>query len=322
MRRMWGPAAARGGTDSAIAAWARTATATLCRGTSDVYRVGVALIEGGGRRLQFTASDRLEADTRGVGGPGGEPVQGRVWCYIDAYDDVPLNTAVRTGGSVVGTLDELAGAYPAFVDRQRATDTQSLAALPLLAAGQSIGAVVLFFDQPQRFDSPRLRELTDTIAALSAELRRAQRLQARESPTLADVPSPPDAVVETFEVPQHPAAVSEARRSLRATLAGWSVSDEVADAAVLCLSELVTNALMHTVGGCSVRVLFDRGVLTLAVRDAGSAPSASVHLPDEFLQVHGRGLQIVDALAQRWGSELDSLGTTVWCTFDTDFFTD
>lgn len=314
---MWGPGAASNGTDSAIAAWARTATATLC-GTSDVYRVGVALIEGGGRRLQFTASDRLEA---GAGGSGGEPVEGRVWCYIDAYDDVPLNTAVRTGGSVVGTLDELAGTYPVFVDRQRATDTQALASLPLLAAGQSIGAVVLFFDQPQRFDAPRLRELTDTVAALAAELRRAQRLQARESPTLVDEPAPTDAVVETFEVPQHPAAVSEARRSLRATLAEWSVRDELADAAVLCLSELVTNALMHTAGGCSVRVLLDRGVLTLAVRDAGPAVSASVHLPDEFLHVHGRGLQIVEALAQRWGSELDSLGTTVWCTFDTDALT-
>jgi anti-sigma regulatory factor (Ser/Thr protein kinase) len=298
-----------------VAAWARTATATL-RGTRDVYRVGVALIEGGGRRLRFTASDRLEAGAGG-GGPGGEAVDGGAWCYIDAYDDVPLNTAVRTGGPVVGALDELADSYPAFVARQRATDTRALAALPLLAAGQPIGAVVLFFDQPQWFDDHRVRELTDTVAGLAAELRRAQRLQTRGSATFTDEPAPSDAVVETFEVPQHPAAVSVARRSLRATLTEWSVGDEVLDAAVLCLSELVTNALMHTAGGCSVRILFERGVLTVAVRDGGPAVGASVQLPDEFLHVHGRGLQIVEALAQRWGSELDSVGTTVWCTFET-----
>jgi anti-sigma regulatory factor (Ser/Thr protein kinase) len=314
---MWGPGAARGGTDSAVAAWAHTATATL-RGTRDVYRVGVALIEGGGRRLQFTASDRLEAGARGVGGPGGEAVDDRVWCYIDAYDDVPLNTAVRTGGPVVGALDELADSYPVFVARQRSTGTRALAALPMLAAGQPIGAVVLFFDQPQRFDDHRVHELTCTVAGLAAELRRAQRLQARESATFADEPAPTDTVVVTFEVPQHAAAVSEARRSLRATLTEWSVGDDVTDSAVLCLSELVTNALMHTAGGCSVRILFERGVLTLAVRDGGPAVGASVQLPDEFLHVHGRGLQIVEALAQRWGSELDSVGTTVWCTFETE----
>jgi anti-sigma regulatory factor (Ser/Thr protein kinase) len=314
---MWGRGAARGGTDSAVAAWARTATATL-RATRDVYRVGVALTEGGGRRLHFTASDRLEAGDGGVGASDGEAVDGGVWCYIDAYDDVPLNTTVRTGEPVVGGLDELAASYPVFVARQRATDTLALAALPLLAAGRPIGAVVLFFDQPQRFDDHRVHELTCTVAGLAAELRRAQRLQARESATFADEPAPTDTVVVTFEVPQHAAAVSEARRSLRATLTEWSVGDDVTDSAVLCLSELVTNALMHTAGGCSVRTLFERGVLTLAVRDGGPAVGASVQLPDEFLHVHGRGLQIVEALAQRWGSELDSVGTTVWCTFETE----
>ena len=57
--------------------------------------------------------------------------------------------------------------------------------------------------------------------------------------------------------------------------------------------------------------MLDAGVLTTTVRDGGSAVVASTLLADP-LDVHGRGLQLVDALATRWGSELDAVGTTVW----------
>ena len=54
-----------------------------------VHRAGLALAEGGGRRLLFCASDR--DNDRAVD-----------WCEIDAYDHVPLNHSVRTGEPVVG----------------------------------------------------------------------------------------------------------------------------------------------------------------------------------------------------------------------------
>jgi anti-sigma regulatory factor (Ser/Thr protein kinase) len=81
---------------------------------------------------------------------------------------------------------------------------------------------------------------------------------------------------------------------------------------VLCLSELVTNALIHTPTGCAVRVLLDDGVLTTTVRDAGASDAGTVEPLEDPLRVHGRGLQLVEAVAARWGSELDSVGTTVW----------
>jgi anti-sigma regulatory factor (Ser/Thr protein kinase) len=289
---------------SAVADWAADALATLSE-LSAVRRVGIALIEGGGRRLQFTASDRV-ADT-GVDAS---------WCYVDAYADVPLNTALRSGEPVLGTLDELAAPYHEFVARQRATSTVALAALPLMAAHTAVGGVVLFFDEPQRLDAAQERELAAIAADLATRLRRAQRREARTRQTLLDEPAPPTAEVDGFEVLQHPTSVSQARRSVRATLEEWAIDEELVDEAVLCLSELVTNALMHTSGGCSVRAVLDRGVLTIAVRDGGAAQGVSVELPEDMLRVHGRGLQIVDALASRWGSELDSVGTTVWCTFD------
>src|SRR5919112_865186 len=58
-------------------------------GIPGVRRAGIALSEGGGRRLRFRSSD------------------GRRWCHIDAYDDVPLTAVVRTGGPLLGALDDL-----------------------------------------------------------------------------------------------------------------------------------------------------------------------------------------------------------------------
>ena len=82
---------------------------------------------------------------------------------------------------------------------------------------------------------------------------------------------------------------------------------------ILCLSELVTNAMIHTGAGCELRVVLDRGVLTTTVRDGG--PSVVVDLSSatvDPLAVHGRGLELVDSLSTRWGSDLDAIGMSVW----------
>ena len=106
------------------------------------------------------------------------------------------------------------------------------------------------------------------------------------------------------------AAVAGARKFLRRTLDNWDVDEETADTAVLCLSELVTNAVIHSHAGCLVRVRLDQGVLRTTVRDHGTAGAASEVLLEDPLRVHGRGLLVVEALAARWGYELDTEGTT------------
>ena len=78
---------------SEAARWTQDAFTRLSA-VPGVRRIGLALVEGGGRRLRFTASDRergVEVD----------------WCHVDAYDDVPLNTAVRTGEPVLAAVEEL-----------------------------------------------------------------------------------------------------------------------------------------------------------------------------------------------------------------------
>lgn len=266
---------------------------------SGVHRVGLALTEGGGRRLRFTASDR----DSGSGVP---------WCHVDAYDDVPLNTALRTGQPVLGSLEDLRHRYAAFIERQHRTPTLALAAIPIGTTGQVLGGYVLFFDRPQRFDGPQRRELVRIGGDLGAALTALRR--AAEQPPIPPFvePVPQGVAVATHAVSRDPAAVAESRRFLRNVLEGWGIDPEYVDAAVLCLSEVVTNAVVHAHAGCRVRVVWDREVLSTTVRDSGVRDVSPAEALQDPLRVHGRGLDIVDALATRWGSTADTSGTTVW----------
>jgi GAF domain-containing protein len=250
-----------------IAAWARDALA-LMTDLPGVRRVGLALAEGGGRRLRFTASER--------GSDGGVE-----WCHVDAYDDVPLNTAVRTGQPVLGALNDLDERYAGFVERQRGTATVALAAVPIITAGQTLGGYVLFFDHPQAFGPGQVLDLARVGDDLGAALRHAQRGEARSIGALSDEPVPPGAVVAVHNVPPDTAAVAEARRFLRRTLHEWGIDEETTTTAVLCLSELVTNAVIHARAGSVVRVLLEQGILTTSVRDGGTPDAASVEQLDE-----------------------------------------
>ncbi len=281
-----------------VSAWARAALATVNE-LPGVHRAGLALPEGGGRRLRFTASE----------GANHERVE---WCYIDAYDDVPLTTAVRTGTPVCGALDQLDARYADFVERQRGTATVAVAAVPLVAASRTIGGIVLFFDQRQEFGTLQRLELTRVGEDWGAKLRRAQRAGARPATDTSDERPRPGSSTAVHDMAADPVAVSESRKFLRRTLEDWGIDDETTDTAVLCLSELVTNALIHARTGCAVRAVLEQSTVTITVRDGGSPEAASTAPLDDPLQVHGRGLRLVDSLVTRWGSERDSVGTTVW----------
>ncbi|MCW2813715.1 MAG: ATP-binding region ATPase domain protein [Nocardioides sp.] len=268
-----------------------------------VVRVGLALVEGGGRRLSFTASDR-----------DGPVVD---WCHIDAYDDVPLNTVVRTGVAVVGSWDALAARYPAFVERQRGGPAAGLVAQPLAVHGQVLGAVIAYVADPDAVMPP--------VDGLAHSLRTAQSREPRPDGPLADQEVADGVLVADHDVAEEPAAVGRARRFLRGRLHEWGLADDAVDAAVLCLSELVTNAVVHTGAPSEVRAVLEDDVLTVIVRDRGSPrgsrpPSDGDDGDDgdvaDPLRVHGRGLGLVASLASRWGSELDEVGTTVWFVLD------
>jgi PAS domain S-box-containing protein len=105
-----------------------------------------------------------------------------------------------------------------------------------------------------------------------------------------------------------PARVRHARELARAALATWGLS-ELSETVELLVSELVTNALCHGAGDIGLR-LIRTGSLLCEVRDDGyelpTLRSADVTAED------GRGLQLVTALAERWGTQRTATGKVVW----------
>lgn len=112
-------------------------------------------------------------------------------------------------------------------------------------------------------------------------------------------------------------AVSDTRRRLRDQLRQWGVP-ALADTAELLATEIVTNALQHTGGGAVLTATFTPAPgrrLRVEVHDslARRPPprrSGVGRPPDDATS--GRGLLLVEALADTWGIQTRGAGKTVW----------
>jgi hypothetical protein len=116
-----------------------------------------------------------------------------------------------------------------------------------------------------------------------------------------------------FELAAHPGSPAQARRLTRARLTGWSVCEDTCDTAALVVSELVTNAIVHTASSVVVCELHDGDDLVrIAVRDQGCAPGDPHPYPQRPEEEQGRGLFLVDALCHAWGAQEHGPGLLVW----------
>ncbi len=88
--------------------------------------------------------------------------------------------------------------------------------------------------------------------------------------------------------------------------------DDLREAAVLMMSELATNAIVHAGTGFEVAIDRSPETLRVAVADVGGG-EPELRTPSSS-EPHGRGLQIVTHLADEWGmsDNDDRLGKTVW----------
>ncbi|MFF9195684.1 ATP-binding protein [Streptomyces sp. NPDC014779] len=105
-------------------------------------------------------------------------------------------------------------------------------------------------------------------------------------------------------------AVPEVRHALREMLGTWG-GPGATDVAELLTSELVTNALVHTEHGAVVTATVLPEHLRVEVRDfvPGLSRPPVPHADDG---THGRGLVLVQALADSWGVENQGAGKVVW----------
>jgi PAS domain S-box-containing protein len=124
-------------------------------------------------------------------------------------------------------------------------------------------------------------------------------------------PADADASSAAFAVPAEARAVSEARAFVAGTLRSRGTADDVVRRAALVTSELVTNAVLHGRPPIQLRLRQTARNAIIEVYDGTAVlPRKLRPTPDDE---HGRGLQLVASLAERWGTRPLPHGKSVWC---------
>lgn len=114
-----------------------------------------------------------------------------------------------------------------------------------------------------------------------------------------------------------PQSVGEARRWVSGVLSAHA-SDEVLETVVLLVSEVVTNAIVHSDSGrpdgvITVGVGLGADLVYVEVVDEGSTGSVPVMRPAAEDCLSGRGLNWVNSMSQRWGTgRTRRAGRVVW----------
>jgi anti-sigma regulatory factor (Ser/Thr protein kinase) len=145
---------------------------------------------------------------------------------------------------------------------------------------------------------------------------------ARRDNALREVEDEGDsALIDTITLPGVERSVANGRRFVRETLGS---RHPALDMVALGVSELATNAIMHTPSG-------DGGQITIGLTATGRVVRAEVtndgtmadkpHIRRDTEAEHGRGILIIDALADAWGIIQNGGSTTVWAEFRTASWT-
>jgi anti-sigma regulatory factor (Ser/Thr protein kinase) len=113
-------------------------------------------------------------------------------------------------------------------------------------------------------------------------------------------------------------SVRLARVAVRTWLAEYGLQDQ-AEIAELLVSELATNAVVHARGRYRLSLCLAAGRLRCTVADEGPDLPRTHGESSDADSENGRGLLLVDALADRWGSGCveDGVGKEVWFELDT-----
>jgi anti-sigma regulatory factor (Ser/Thr protein kinase) len=111
------------------------------------------------------------------------------------------------------------------------------------------------------------------------------------------------------DFPCEPESVTAARHFVREVLDGQP--QEVCELAELMASELATNSVRHARSDFEIAVRLGEEI-RVEVRDNGSGEPARLSPSPE--EPSGRGLLIVEAMADDWGVRRYADGKTVWFT--------
>lgn len=139
---------------------------------------------------------------------------------------------------------------------------------------------------------PAHRRTTDDTALLVARTRSL---------------SPGD--IATWALPEDPTAAGQARHHVHEQFGIWHLGEELEMATELIVSELVGNVIRHATGPIQLRLLRSRTLICEVTDGSLTTPHIRhARATDEG----GRGLQLVAAMAQRWGTRYTLTGKCIW----------
>lgn len=139
-------------------------------------------------------------------------------------------------------------------------------------------------------------------------------------PTIAGPAQDLAATIRTLRLPAKPESAAMARQHVVDALRAWAMADLAADAA-LCVTELATNAILHSRSSFTVAVRRTPIGVRVDVQD-DQPERLPVVVPDSLgpleTGITGRGLILVAAIARRWGYFTTDVAKTVWFELSLD----
>ncbi|MGW1609307.1 SpoIIE family protein phosphatase [Streptomyces sp. NPDC002285] len=125
---------------------------------------------------------------------------------------------------------------------------------------------------------------------------------------LARLHALPATRMASWPLPDDPRAAGQARGLIRKQLAAWGL-DDLTPTTELLASELVGNVIRHAKGPLRLRLL--HGAELICEVFDGSLTMPRIRRATETDE-GGRGLQLVTALSQRWGTRYTATGKCIW----------
>ncbi len=114
----------------------------------------------------------------------------------------------------------------------------------------------------------------------------------------------------TIELPADAATPRLARRAVSDRLGGHQRCDDL----LLCVSEVVTNAVLHARTPSTMTVRIDRELVRVEVADLD--PTLPTRRDHDVHAPTGRGLRLLEELASAWGAHVAAHGKVVWFELD------
>ncbi|MER6982769.1 ATP-binding SpoIIE family protein phosphatase, partial [Streptomyces carpinensis] len=171
-------------------------------------------------------------------------------------------------------------------------------------------AVLTFTSPGEADDVQHLEDLCDTV--VSALLPDHGRTNDDAALLIAHTRAIDAGDVASCILPEDPRAAGQAREFVRAQLTTWQLGD-LAITTELLASELIGNVIRHAKGPIRLRLLRSRS-LTCEVYDGSLSTPRIRHAA--HTDEGGRGLQLVAALARRWGARYHRDGKCIWTEQD------